>query len=99
MLYNILEGINQEKSVILDAEPAYSESCGCKSSSNDDLREYKKLTYRKSEDTNNNIHMINRLTAGLAEATTTTEFFSVISSLIGELDCEKFSLCLCEVVA
>jgi diguanylate cyclase (GGDEF)-like protein len=96
MLYNILEGINQEKSVILDAEPAYSESCGCKSSSNDDLREYKKLTYRKSEDTNNNIHMINRLTAGLAEATTTTEFFSVISSLIGELDCEKFSLCLCE---
>ncbi|WP_294754505.1 GGDEF domain-containing protein [uncultured Ruminococcus sp.] len=96
MIYNVIEGLPQERSVILDAEPSYSESCGCKNDSNDDLREYKKLTYRKSEDTNNNIHMINRLTAGLAEATQPSEFFSVISSLIGELDCEKFSLCLCE---
>ncbi len=96
MIFNVIEGLPQEKSVILDAEPAYYESCGCCNNSSDDLKEYKKLTYRKSEDTNNNIHMINRLTAGLAEATTPSEFFSVISGLIGELDCEKFSLCLCE---
>lgn len=96
MIFNVIEGLPQEKSVILDAEPAYYESCGCCNGSTDDLKEYKKLTYRKSEDTNNNIHMINRLTAGLAEATIPAEFFSVINELIGELECEKFALCLCE---
>ena len=96
ILSNVIDGIPQPKSTILDAEPVLTESCGCKSSSTDELVEYKKLTYRKTEDTNNNIHMINRLTAGLAEAMTSDEYFNVIASLIGELDCEKFTLCLSE---
>lgn len=96
IISNVIDGIEQPKSTILDAEPTLSESCGCKSTGTDELVEYKKLTYRKTEDTNNNIHMINRLTAGLAEAVTSDDYFNVIASLIGELDCEKFTLCLCE---
>ena len=96
ILSNVIDGIPQPKSTILDAEPALSESCGCKCSGTDELVEYKKVTYRKSEDTNNNIHMINRLTAGLAEAFTADQYFDVINNLIGELECEKFTLCLSE---
>ena len=96
IIFNVLEGVEQPRSTILDAEPAYYESCGCKNNSTDDLKEYKKITYRKSEDTNNNIHMVNRLTAGLAEALTPADYFSVIASVIGELECEKFTLCLRE---
>ena len=96
IICNVIDGIDQPRSTILDAEPALTESCGCKSSGTDELIEYKKLTYRKTEDTNNNIHMINRLTAALAEAETAEEYFKVIASLIGELDCEKFTLCLSE---
>ena len=96
MIFNVIEGVSQNRSTILDAEPAYSESCGCKNDSNDDLKEYKKITYKKTEDTNNNIHMINRLNAGLAEAKALDDYFNVIAELIGELECEKFTLCLCE---
>lgn len=95
-IFNAIDGIEQPRSIILDAEPVLNESCGCKSDSTDELIEYKKLTYSKTEDTNNNIHMINRLTAGLAETETPEEYFNVIASLIGELDCEKFTLCLTE---
>ena len=96
IIFNVLEGVDQPRSTILDAEPAYYESCGCKNSSTDDLKEYKKITYRKTEDTNNNIHMINRLTAGLAEALTPFDYFAAITNVLDEFECEKFTLCLCE---
>ena len=96
IIFNVLEGVDQPRSTILDAEPAYYESCGCKNSSTDDLKEYKKITYRKAEDTNNNIHMINRLTAGLAEALTPFDYFAAITNVLDEFECEKFTLCLCE---
>ena len=94
IISNVIDGIPQPQSTILDAEPTLTESCGCSSAGTDELVEYKKLTYRKTEDTNNNIHMINRLTAGLAEAESAEKYFDVIANLIGELDCEKFTLCL-----
>ena len=94
IISNVIDGIPQPQSTILDAEPTLTESCGCSSAGTDELVEYKKLTYRKTEDTNNNIHMINRLTAGLAEAESAEKYYDVIANLIGELDCEKFTLCL-----
>lgn len=96
MISNVIDGVSQERSTILDAEPSYSESCGCKNCSNDDEKKYKRITYRKIEDNNSNIHILNRLNAGLAEATTPSEYFHVIAEIIGELECEKFCLCLCE---
>ena len=96
VLLNVINGIEQPHSITLEAAPVFSESCGCRNEEHDDLIAYKKVTYRKTEVTNSNILMINRLTAGLAETETASECFDVIEKLIGELECEKFQLCLSE---
>lgn len=96
VLINVINGIEQPHSITLEAAPVFSESCGCRNEEHDDLIAYKKVTYRKTEVTNSNILMINRLTAGLAETETASECFDVIEKLIGELECEKFQLCLSE---
>ena len=96
VLLNVINGIEQPHSITLEAAPVFSESCGCRSEEHDDLIAYKKVTYRRTEVTNRNILMINRLTAGLAETETASECYDVIEKVIGEIDCEKFQLCLSE---
>lgn len=94
ILYNLIIGNPQPRSTILEASPVFTESCGCPSRDHDDLREFKKNTYHRIERNNSNVHMLNRLTAALAETTTAEENFDVIENMIHELDCEKFCLCL-----
>ncbi len=96
LLYDVMEGINMPKSIVLDAEPVFSESCGCSQETADDLREYKKRTYRQIENTNNNIHALNRLTAGLAEAETASAAQNVLRQCVSDLELDKFCLCLSE---
>ena len=96
ILFNVINGIEQPSSTVLEATPVFNESCGCKDAETDDLTSYKKITYRKIEVTNRNLLTMNRLTAGLAETETASEYFDVIEKIIGELDCEKFQLCLSE---
>ena len=86
VLFNVIEGKEQPRSTVLEATAVFTESCGCKNAETDDLISYKKTTYRKIEATNNNILMVNRLTAGLAETETASEFFDVINALISELE-------------
>ena len=93
-LCRLLNGENQPRSTELKATPVFTESCGCPGDTADDLREYKKRTSHRLEITNSNILMLNRLTAGLAEAETTAEDMDVIEKVIRDLDCEKFCLCL-----
>lgn len=94
ILCKLLNGTEQPVSTVLDATPVFSESCGCTAEHSDNLGEYTKSAYRRMETTNTNIHMLNRLTAGLAEAETADECFDVIESVIKDLGCEKFCLCL-----
>ena len=94
LLIGIMDGRDIPTSTVLEAKPVFSESCGCTANHSDDLNEYKKRTYRRMELTNTNIHMLNRLTAGLAEAETADECFDVIEHVIKDLGCERFSLCL-----
>ena len=94
ILCKLLNGTEQPVSTVLDATPVFSESCGCTAEHSDNLGEYTKSAYRRMETTNTNIHMLNRLTAGLAEAETADECFDAIESVIKDLGCEKFCLCL-----
>ncbi|HRR75656.1 MAG TPA: GGDEF domain-containing protein [Ruminococcus sp.] len=96
IVYDILNGGDPQKEILLDAYPVFSESCGCSSADGDDFADYKKRTYRKTETTNANISMLNRLTARLAETEDASEHFDVIESFIEEIGCERFSLCLTE---
>ncbi len=94
ILYNVLSGIEQPKITRLEASVVLSESCGCNSVTTEDLKEYRKRTYRHIEDTNSNINLLNRLTAGLSDTKTSEETFDVIEGIVRELDCDKFCLCL-----
>ena len=94
ILCRLLRGEEMPVSTVLDATPVYTESCGCKASHQDNLNDFAKIAYRRMETTNTNIHLLNRLTAGLAEAETAEECFDVIEHVIRDLGCEKFSLCL-----
>lgn len=94
VLMNVINNKPQEKSTVLSASPVFTESCGCPGCIEENMAEYKKNTYHRIEAMNNHVHMLNRLTAALAEAETADLAFKVIGKMLNELDCEKFSLCL-----
>lgn len=96
MILDIINGKNPPKNISLDSSPVFSESCGCKGVNFDDYRDYKKQAYRKIENINSGITMINRFTAGLAETEEVSETMEVLNKFIEELDCDKFCLCLTE---
>lgn len=96
MLCNIVDGQRVRSDLLLEAYPVFSESCGCSTANSDDFRHYKKITYKKIEDNNSAISMLNRLTAGLAETETADQLNDVIEGFIDEIGCDKFCLCLAE---
>ena len=96
LITGLFNGEKLPQQVNLDAEAVFSESCGCASSSEGEFREYKKRTYKRVQRVNENISLLNRLTAKLAETETAEENFNAIEEFIKELECEKFSLCLTE---
>lgn len=95
LLFDIANGRKPEVRE-LEAVPVFTESCGCVDCSGEDVKEFRKRMYRKTETTNLNISILNRLTAGLAETESSADHFDVLESFLAEMDCEKFCLCLAE---
>lgn len=96
VILDIIAGKNPPKNISLASSPVFAESCGCKTSDDSDFQNYKKSTYKKIENMNNGISMLNRLVAGLAETEEIEEAMNVLSNFVEELGCDKFSLCLTE---
>ena len=94
VLYNLLNGIEQPKSTVMEPNVVFSESCGCPMPVQHHINDFKKSTYQRIERNNANVHMINRLTAALAEAETAEECYDRLSAVMPQLECEKFCLCL-----
>lgn len=85
----------EKKTITLDAEPVFAESCGCCKDLAKDIRQYKKSTFQLIDDCRNGISLLNRLTTELAETETIQDNFQVISHFINELECERYCICLC----
>ena len=96
ILCDLIDGKEQPKSTILEAEAVFAHSCGCKIHDFEDPMEFKKSTYRRIERTYTSVHMLNRLIAGLAGAQNMSECVETIEQMIKTLDFESFSLCLTE---
>ncbi len=96
VIMEILNGGSPSKDIKLASSPVFTESCGCKTENEGDFCNYKKRTYKRIENVNLGISMLNRLTAGLAETEEIDEAMDVLSSFVEELGCDKFSLCLTE---
>ncbi|MBP5565669.1 MAG: substrate-binding domain-containing protein, partial [Lachnospiraceae bacterium] len=96
ILIDLINGVPHEKSTLFEATPVFSESCGCTDEDIEDITEFKKNTYHRIELTYTSVHMLNRLTAGLAGAQDLTQCVDHLANMVKTLACEKFSLCLLE---
>lgn len=97
-ILNIINGKEPEIEH-MEAECVFTESCGCSNGSIggvSEFSEYRKRTYNKIEDNNDNIHKLNILSARLAETQNTDDTFAVIRDFVSEIGCERFALCLKE---
>ena len=98
VLLDIIDGKEPEVER-MEAECVFTESCGCNSGGIggvSEFSEYRKRTYNKIEDSNDNIHKLNILSARLAETENTDDTFAVIRDFIADIGCERFALCLKE---
>ncbi len=96
ILIDLINGVPHEKSTLFEATPVFSESCGCTDEDIEDITEFKKNTYHRIELTYTSVHMLNRLTAGLAGAQDLTQCVDHLANMVKTLACEKFSICLLE---
>lgn len=94
ILLALMDGEAQERSTDLEAEPVFSESCGCYEGGAESIEEFKKDTYLRIERTYSNVHMLNRLIAGLACAENIEACIDSIEQMLKMINCDQFSLCL-----
>lgn len=94
VLLDMIDKKEVPPSTDLEAEPVFTESCGCFEDDSYSIQEFKKNTYMRIENTYTNIHMLNRLIAGLAGAENIKECIDSIESMLRMIGCTEFSLCL-----
>lgn len=94
LLISLINGEDQPRSVAMQAEPVYAESCGCPFDSLEDFRLFKEDTYLKRERTYTGIHLLNKLIAALASAKNIEECDDSIVDFLESIECMNFSLCL-----
>ncbi len=94
ILLDLLNGKERPHHTLTDAFPVFSESCGCTPEDNEDIIDFKRYTYQRLEQTYTSVHMLNRLIAGLATASSIEECVEILKQMLNTLDCEKFTLCL-----
>lgn len=94
LLLDLINGEERPHHTLLDAEPVFTESCGCSQEETPDIVEFKINTYERIERTYTSVHMLNRLIAGLSSANNLDECVLAMVQMLKMLDCEKFSLCL-----
>jgi diguanylate cyclase (GGDEF) domain len=93
-LFKLMNGEEQPKSIFVEAEPVYSESCGCKVDDLENYRDLKLNTYLRIDRTYENVHMLNRLIASLGVAENMEECIVSLEQMLKMIDCKSFSLCL-----
>lgn len=93
---HLIEGDSCERVKRVDAMPVFAESCGCSNMLSEDLAAYKKSTYRLIDSCRDDINLLNRLNSELAESETETESMSIIANFLGEIDCERCCICMCD---
>ena len=93
-LYALINGEERQRSVDLESEPVFAESCGCGGEDAESIRDFKRDMYLRLTRTYTSVHMLNRVIAELAGAENITECVGVIRNMLGEIECEDFDLCL-----
>ena len=95
VILKVIDGKKQKGTIKLGSSPVFSESCGCKAPEIIDIDEYKAATYKMINSFRNDISLLNRVSAQLAENETPDDNIRTVASLIHEVQCERFAICLC----
>lgn len=98
MLYNHFNSIDQERSIILSMSPRFTESCGCNEAHLPSIVDIKRINYRnykKFEDSQEFMALLNRLSTGLLGCDEFDEYVSMLKKFIPQLHVDEFYLCLC----
>ena len=99
MLFNHFNGIEQERSQILDMSPRFTESCGCKDSAVSDVKQYKELNianYNRVEKISAYMSMFNKFTCDLQGCATFDDYITSVKAFCSDMDPDEFYFCICQ---
>ncbi|MDE5584213.1 MAG: GGDEF domain-containing protein [Ruminococcus sp.] len=99
MLMNHFNGVQQERSVILDMSTHFTESCGCSDGTPLDLEQFRKFTYNnytRFEKSQSYMSLFNHLSCVLLGCDTYNQYISSLKNFVREINPEEFYFCLCE---
>lgn len=98
MLYNHFKRIPQERSIILNMSPRFTESCGCHDSVIQDYKGYKELNianYSRVEEYNANMILFNQLSCRLHSCSTVEQYVECLKNFVVQIDPEELYFCVC----
>lgn len=99
ILYNHLNGLSQERSVILNMSACFTESCGCGHNALSDVSELKKLNYSNYsnfESIQTYMSILNRISTQLLACNNFDEYIATLKSAAEEVRLNEFYFCLCD---
>lgn len=100
MLMNHFTDVPQKRSVILNMNPHFTESCGCRDTSDasNNIKVFKNVNYkkfRKFDSAAEHLSIVNRMSSQLVECDSLAEFSGALKPFISEIQPEEFYLCVC----
>ena len=95
-ILNHLQGVEQERSTVLETKCCFSQSCGCCEVPVTNTEEFKRRNFQVLESFTNDASLASRLSSSLAECDSMTDFVSNLERFVPEFGCKEFYLCLCD---
>lgn len=95
-IYKHLNGEATERSIILDMNTRFTESCSCNDIGAEKIEDYKKNNYHILENNNVSLSLINRMSCQLIDCDSIYEYIESLKSFVLEIKADEFYLCLCD---
>ncbi|MBR4626167.1 MAG: GGDEF domain-containing protein [Ruminococcus sp.] len=99
MLANHFNKVDQDRSVILNMSPRFTESCGCSHNTQRDLLGFKELNYRnylRFEKSQNFMSQLNKLSVDLLSTDSFEQYIEILKEFTKSIDPEEYYFCLCD---
>ena len=95
-IMNHIQGVEQERSTILETRCRFGQSCGCSDLPVMNSDEFRKRNYFVLESFTNDVSLASRLASALAECDNLEDYAQNLRRFVPEFGCEEFYLCLCD---
>lgn len=99
ILFNHFNNISQERSIILNMSPHFTESCGCPADDPLDInafRIFNYTNYTKLEKSQSYMSLFNHLSCVLLGSNSYKQYINSLKEFVIEISPEEFYFCLCE---